>query len=112
MNDPLHDYLKKNKPVVSPVPADEWQRIVARTRAHTKSKSNPVWYYVSAATLAAAGFMAFLKFTPQASEPDALLEAEDLIYQVEASDRGAYQDWLWIADQVAEAAHGSEGKPN
>ncbi len=104
MNDPLHDYLKKHRPAVPPAPRDEWQRIVARTQAQAPSKPRRVWYYLSAATLAAAGFLAFVKFTPEPLESNALLEPDDLFLQVEASDRGAYQDWLWIADQVAEEA--------
>jgi hypothetical protein len=100
VNDPLHDYLKKHKPPVPPAPWDEWHRIEARTRAKVKERPHRLWYYATAATLAAAGLMAFLNFAPKAPETETWLEAEDVLYQVEGPERGAYQDWLWIADQV------------
>ncbi len=111
MSDSLHDYLKKHKPPVPPAPRDEWQRIVARTQAKASSRPPRVWYYLSAATLAAAGLLAFVKFAPQPQESDAFLEPEDLVYQLEASERGAYQDWLLIADQVADEADSAELNP-
>jgi len=101
VKDPLHEYLKKNQPAVPPAPRDEWQRIVARTQENTNTRQDRLWYYVSAATLAAAGLMAFINFAPQAPETDMLLEPEDVMYLAEAPDSGTYQDWLWIADQVA-----------
>jgi hypothetical protein len=54
-------------------------------------------------SLAAAGMMAFVNFMPM-SEPEAWLEADDLIYRPEVQDRGSYQDWLWITDQVVDEA--------
>jgi hypothetical protein len=106
VNDPLHDYLKTHKPKAPPVPHDEWQRILQRTRQDGKRRQHRVWYYVSAATLAAAGMMAFLNFAPKPQDSETWLEPEDVLFQVEPQDRGAYQDWLWIADQVVAEAGG------
>ncbi|WP_141733046.1 hypothetical protein [Oligoflexus tunisiensis] len=102
MNDPLHDYLKKHQPPVPPAPADEWQRILARTRKDRKTRAHRVWLYASAMTLSAAALMAFLNFRP-APEMEVWLEPEDVFYQerTEIRERGAYHDWLWLAEQVA-----------
>jgi hypothetical protein len=104
MNDPLQEYLKKHRPPVPPAPVDEWSRILARTRMEAKSKKQRLWYYVSAATLSAAGWMAFVNFAPRASEPEFRWEQEDMIFQVETVEQGAYQDWLWMTDQLVAAA--------
>lgn len=101
MKDSLHEYLKKNQAPVPPAPPDEWNRIMARTRENAKVRQHRVWFYVSAATLAAAGLMAFINFAPQAPEADALLEPEDVMYLAETPEPGTYQDWLWIVDQLA-----------
>jgi hypothetical protein len=101
VNDPLHEYLKKHKPRVPPAPADEWSRIQVRARAEGKARQR-LWLYVSAATLSAASVTAFLNFRPH-TDREVWLEAEDVFYQ-ESADiqvRGAYQDWLWLAEQVA-----------
>ncbi|HET9237157.1 MAG TPA: hypothetical protein VFO10_07895 [Oligoflexus sp.] len=103
MNDPLHDFMKKHKPSVEAAPRDEYERILERARQEKRKRQHRIWLGVSAASLAAAGMMAFLTFTPRA-EPEAWLEADDLSYQPEIQDRGSYQDWLWITDQVVDEA--------
>lgn len=47
--------------------------------------------------------MAFLNFSPQPPEADAWLEPEEVIYRErnDIAENGAYQDWLWLADEVA-----------
>ncbi|MDQ3232095.1 MAG: hypothetical protein M3Q07_09765 [Pseudobdellovibrionaceae bacterium] len=103
MNDPLREYMQKNRPPVSSAPGDEWSRIMARTRKAGHSRQHRLWVYISAATLSAAGLMAFLNFSPQPPEADAWLEPEEVIYRErnDIAENGAYQDWLWLADEVA-----------
>lgn len=101
MNDPLHDFMKRHKPAVSAAPKDEYVRILERARQDKRRRQHTIWFGVSTATLAAAGMMAFLNFAPVA-EPEAWLEADDISYQPEVQDRGSYQDWLWITDQVVD----------
>jgi hypothetical protein len=101
MNDPLHDLIRKHRPLVHPAPQDEYVRILERARLDKRTRQHKVWLGVSAASLAAAGVMVFLNFTP-VSELDAWLEADDITYQPEVQDRGSYQDWLWITDQVVD----------
>jgi hypothetical protein len=101
MNDPLHDVLKRHKPTVHAAPQDEYVRILERAEQQKRRRQQTIWLGMSAATLAAAGLMAFLNFAPK-SEPDAWLEADDISYQPEVQERGTYQDWLWITDQVVD----------
>lgn len=103
MSDPLDDLIRKHRPSVHPVPQDEYARILERVRRDKRKAQHKIWLGVSAASLAAAGVMAFLNFTPM-REPEAWLEADDISYQPEVQERGSYQDWLWIADQVVDEA--------
>ena len=101
MKDVLHEYMKKHEPAVPKAPVDEWSQIVTRTRQDTAMRQNRAWIYLSALTLSAAAFLAFIQFQPSGGN-DARLEIEDVIYREKAElmDRGAYGDWLWLADSV------------
>lgn len=103
MKDPLHDLIRKHRPLVNPAPPDEYARILERVRQDKRKGQYRLWLGISVVSLAAAGMMAFVNFTPM-PEPEAWLEADDLIYQPEVQDRGSYQDWLWITDQVVDEA--------
>lgn len=103
MNDSLHDFMKTHKPLVHAATKEEYVRILERALQNKRRRQQKIWIGVSTATLAAAGMIAFLNFAPM-NEPDAWLEADDFSYQPEVQDRGSYQDWLWITDQVVDEA--------
>jgi|GEM_PF-6329992 len=100
----LRSYFHNHAPPFPSPPEDEWQRIQARIQGAQRRQPSKVWFYVSAVSLSAAAFVAFVQFQSLAREDENWLDKDDFSYQDpnEEPSAGSYRDWLWLAEHVGE----------
>ncbi len=100
----LRNYFHSHAPALPSPPADEWQRIQARIEETQRRQPRKAFFYISAISLSAAAFMAFLQFRSLAREDEIGLDKDDLNFQdpIEEPSTGSYRDWLWLAEHVGE----------
>lgn len=101
MNDPLHSYMKQHEPAPPPAPLDEWAQILARSGQLRVKKHHRAWLLASAATLSFAAVLAYLDIRSPVHADEDLVELALFHERSEVPEVGAYQDWLWMTDQLA-----------